>query len=339
MKLKINIQDLRFTLPACLVGCMLLLHLNLAAQDSTVVAETPAAPAKAKPVKNTFPGNWIIDNQTVMVPIKGTFEMSFQHRFGQVNGGYEHLWGLFSEANIRLGASYSPINKLNLGIGLANKNMLWDANAKYAIIAQTKGKSPVSITYYTNVAYDSRKNPEVNGVDIKYSSQRFSFFNQLIIARKISDRLSIQIAPSLSHQNAVDGYIVDSAGKANTDSKFLTNLNDSVTIFQKMMHNHFAIAFSGRFKLTEVTSFLFNYDQPLTKHAMYNPCPNVSFGFEFNTSSHSFQIFAGNYTRMNPQQNNLYNQNAPFNYTATDGTLVKGGQFVIGFNITRIWNY
>lgn len=340
MKLKINIQTHRFTLLVCLVSCMLLLQLNLTAQDSTVAAaQTQAAPAKAKPVKNTFQSVWIMDNQTVLVPVKGTFEMDIMHRFGKINTGYDKLWGLFAEANIRLGVSYSPLNKLSLGIGLTNKNMLWDASAKYSIITQTKDKYPVSVTYYTNLAYNSQKNANINGVDIKYASQRFSFFHQLIIARKVTDRLSIQVAPSLSHQNSVEGYIVDSAGIKSTSNNYLTQLNDSVTIFKKMNHNHFAISFSGRYKITNVTSIMVNYDQPLTTHALNNPSPNLSFGVEFNTSSHSFQLFVGNYSMMNQQQNNLYNTNAPFDYTAKDGTKVKGGQFLIGFNITRLWNY
>jgi hypothetical protein len=68
--------------------------------------------------------------------------------------------------------------------------------------------------------------------------------------------------------------------------------------------------------------------------------PNISFGFEFNTSNHSFQLFAGNFYYLNPQRNNLYNDSNPFGYTdKVTGEKVKGGQFRIGFNITRLWNY
>jgi hypothetical protein len=107
-----------------------------------------------------------------------------------------------------------------------------------------------------------------------------------------------------------------------------------------MKHEHFAIAFSARYKLTTVTSVMINYDQPLTKHNTNNPNPNVSFGLEFNTSNHSFQLFCTNYYLLSPQRNNLYNTNSPFAYTdKATGTKVKGGQFMIGFNITRLWNY
>jgi Membrane bound beta barrel domain (DUF5777) len=306
------------------IAC-LLPGISLLAQDSTATeAEMPAAPAKRKPVKNTFESVWIIDNQTVTVPVKGTLEMDIMHRFGTVDKGYEDFWGFFAPSNIRLGVNYAPINRLFIGIGITKDNKLWDANAKYAIITQTKGKYPVSVSYYANMGYDTRKDADKSL--FKYASQRFSFFHQLLIARKVTNKLSLQVAPSLSHQNAVNGYYTknDSTGK---------------TIFKEMRHEHFAIAFSARYKITNGTAVMINYDQPLTKHATKNPNPNLSFGVEFNTSSHSFQLFMGNYFLLSPQRNNLYNNNSPFEYTQTDGTKMKGGRFLIGFNITRLWNY
>ncbi|MFL5786763.1 MAG: DUF5777 family beta-barrel protein [Flavisolibacter sp.] len=277
------------------------------------ISPEKAKPVKVKPVKNTFESVWIIDNQTVMVPVKKTFEMDIMHRFGTVEKGYEDFWGFFAPSNIRLGVSYSPINKLYLGIGIAKSNMLWDASAKYSIISQTRGVYPLSITYYGNIAYDTRK--DADGSIFKYNTDRFLFFHQLIIARKISSKLSLQIAPSVSHQNSVYGYYkqVDSANK---------------TVAGVMDHDHIAIAFAGRYKLTNVTSILVNIDQPITKHVTNNPNPNISFGFEFSTGSHAFQLFLGNYSLLSPQRNNLYNHN---NY--------RDSKFLIGFNITRLWNY
>ena len=324
MKLKIKIPNRLNALCACFVCCLVLFQADLIAQDSTVVTKEATAPAKPKPVKNTFQSVWIIDNQTVMVPVKGTLEMDIMHRFGTVKKGYDDFWGFFAPSNIRLGVSYSPMNKLNVGIGITKKNMIWDASAKYAIITQTPGKYPVSVSYYSNVAYDTRKDKDKS--IFKYRSQRLSYFNQLIIARKLTSKLSVQVAPGISHQNSVNGYLTknDSTGK---------------TIFKEMEFNHFAIAFSARYKVTNVTSVMINYDQPLTKHATNNPNPNLAFGIEMNTSSHSFQVFVGNYFNLVPQQNNLYNKNSPFGYTDNNGTKVKGGNFLIGFNITRLWNY
>lgn len=324
MKPLIYLPTRLFVLTGFLVACLLINQASLYAQDSTAVADTSVKRAKVKPVKNTFESVWIIDNQTVMVPVKGTFEMDIMHRFGTVNKGYDDFWGFFAPSNIRLGVNYAPITNLYIGFGVAKDHMLWDGNAKYAIIKQTKGKYPVSITYYGNLAYDTRKD-EDNSI-FKFNAERISSFNQIIIARKVTEKFSIQVGPSMSHQNSVNGF-------------YTKNDSTGTEIFREMKFDHFAMAISGRYKLTTVTSVIVNYDQPLTKHNTKNPDPNLSFGLEFNTSNHSFQLFMGNYSTLNQQRNNLYNNNSPFNYTTADGTKVKGGKFLIGFNITRLWNY
>lgn len=351
MKLLINISTYRITLATCL-ACLFLFQSKLTAQDSTVVtAEETAEPVKPKPVKNTFQSVWIIDNQTVLVPIKKTFEMDIQHRFGTVENGYEDFWGFFAPSNIRIGFSYVPINRLNVGIGFTKTTAaispgqspsnvsgpLWDASLKYSIITQTKGVYPVSVTYYGNLAVNTKKDPnhniyrDTNSIGKKttllgLSTDRLTYFHQLIIARKVTDKLSVQVAPSVSHHNVVNGYFV--------------KLNDStLKVKPDMKFDHFAIAFSARYKLTDVTSVMINYDQPITKHASNNPNPSLSFGLEFNTSSHSFQVFATNYFYLVPQVNNLYNSNSPFRYTDAANNKIEGGKFLIGFNITRLWNY
>jgi hypothetical protein len=322
-----KLQPIPFVL--CRAACVVLMSaasiagLAQVTEDSVAAPAEDQRPAKARPVKNTFQSVWIIDNQTVMVPVKKTFEMDIMHRFGTVKNGYKDFWGFFAPSNIRLGVSYSPIQNLNIGLGVTKSNMLWDGSAKYSIIQQTKGRYPVGITYYGNVAYDTREDED--GSIFRYKSDRVSFFNQLIIARKINDKLSVQIAPSISHQNSVYGYYnqVDSATKV---------------VAREMEHNHWAVAISARYRLTKVTSVIVSVDQPLTsaegfkwlfgKHQTNNPRPNLSFGFEFGTGSHAFQLFAGNYYFLSPQRNNLYNKN---NW--------KDGQFLIGFNVTRLWNY
>jgi hypothetical protein len=246
---------------------LLLLCFNLRAQEESQGMEPENS--KAKLVKNTFESNWILDNQSVMVPIKGTFEMDIQHRFGVFNNGYEDFYGVFAPSNIRLGFSYTFIDKLQLGFGLTKERLQWDFNAKYALIRQaTSGGWPFSLTYFGNIVVDTRaKENFVTGTD------RLSYFHQLILARKITDRISIQVAPSLSHFNNVEGY-KDAEGN----------------IQKKLENDHFAIAFGGRFKVTESMSILVNYDQPLTTHPLNNPHPNINFGVEFVTSAHAFEV-------------------------------------------------
>lgn len=289
-------------------SCVALMLLLCISTGSVLAQDTAAAPVvkKVKPVKGTFGSVWLIDNQTVMVPIKGTLEFDIHHRFGVVNNGSKDLWGFFAPSNIRLGLNYAPINKLYVGAGITKERMQIDLNAKYALLQQTPGKMPLSVTYFGNLVIDAR-----NESNFREGVHRLSYFNQLLIARKITKNFSAQVAPSFSWFNNVEAY-VDSKGE----------------IQKKMKNGHLAISFLGRYKITDKTAFIAGYDQPLTKHTTNNPHPNICFGFETTTSSHAFQVFVGNYYGIVPQSNNMYNQN---DYTE--------GQFVIGFNMTRLWNF
>jgi hypothetical protein len=288
--------------------CMLaLFSMQVMAQDAKKDSTKPAKVVKNKAVKYTFESNFLLDNQTVMIPIKGTFEFDIQHRFGTIENGYTDLLGLAAPSNVRIAFDYVVRKDLQFGFGVTTNGLKWDINGKYAITKQkVKGGCPVSITLYSNIGIDTRTKD-----NFVSSGDRLSYFNQLLIARKITDKFSVQVAPSVSHFNNIEGY-VDADGK----------------IQPKMKNDHFAIAFMGRYKLTQKTNLIINYDQPLTQHPMNNPHPNISFGMEMVTSSHDFQVFFGNYHGILQQYNNVFNQN---DFTKT--------QFNLGFNITRLWNF
>lgn len=308
----------------CLVLVFAAFNLAANAQDST--ASEP--PPKPKPVKYTFLSQWIIDNQTVLVPVKGTMEIDFQHRFGPVTKGYQDFWGLFSpNFNARFGGSYVVIPNLALGIGIAKDGLLWDGNAKYSLFTQTPGVYPVSLTFFGDIAVNTSKDAVLyDGTAIAHNSDRYTFYFSAIAARKVTDNLSVQLTLGYAHQNAVSGYY--------------TPVDTTTKLYKSMNHDQLSFALCARYKLTQVTSILFDYDQPISNHPDNNPNPNLALGFEFNTSGHSFQIFVTNYTLLNPQNNNLWNKNAPFGYTDhATGNHVSGGQWCIGFNLTRLWNY
>ncbi|MDH3245946.1 MAG: DUF5777 family beta-barrel protein [Saprospiraceae bacterium] len=279
-------------------------------------AQDEAPERDKRPVRSTFSSVWLIDNQTVEVPIKGTFEFDIQHRFSTVADGYDNLWGLYSTSNIRLGLTFSPVDRLNIGFGLTKSFHSWDFHAKYALLKQTRsGSTPLSISYLVNMAIDTRN------IDLTFYEEginRFSYFHQIMFARRFSTKFSFQVAPSISHFNVVETYreIDGSTGEV-------------VSVEETKKNNHMGLAFSGRLKITDQTSVLANYDLPLTDHPLDDPKGNFSFGLEFTTSAHAFQIFLGNYDDILPQRNNFFNRNDP--------SLVSN--YLIGFNITRMWNF
>jgi hypothetical protein len=255
-------------------------------------------------IGNTFESVWLIDNQTTHVPLKKTVEFDILHRFGTVQNGYSDLLGLYAPSNIRIGFGYVPIDKLMVGIGFTKEKLLWDFNYKYAIL-KDKGENaaPINLTYFGNIAADTRaKENFINTTD------RLSYFNQLMVSKKLTRDFSAQASVNHSHMNVVEAYINEA--------------NEQVAM---MKNDHLSFSLLGRYKISDATSFIANYDQPITKHHGNNPNPNISVGVEIATPLHAFQFFLGNYQSIVPQYSNFFNSN---NYT--------DGAFLIGFNITRL---
>jgi hypothetical protein len=259
------------------------------------------------PVRNTFQSTWIIDNPTVDVSFKKTLSWDIQHRFGTWNNGYEDYYGLAAPSNIRLGFSYVPIDNLQIGFGITKERKLWDFNAKYVLIKQKRSNgSPISLAYFGSAGLDSRDLD-----DFLETTDRFSYFNQLIIARKFSDRIALQVSPSFSYFNFPEKIF-------SIEGELLGFMNNY----------QLAISAMGRVKISDVIGIIFSLDIPLTEHELNDPESNLGLGLEFVTSSHSFQLFVGNYQKLIPQYNHLLNQNK-----------FGDGEILIGFNIVRFWNY
>lgn len=264
--------------------------------DSTAVPEEKHK--NNKPVKDMFESGYLIDNQTALIPTEHTLEFIIQHRFGLLNSKDFDLGGLYAPSNIRIGLNFSITKDLLVGIGTTKNNKLQDITYKYALLKQTRsGSIPVSVTYYGNTVIDVRKDVFPATLD------RLSFHNELIIARKFSNKVSVQLAPSFSHFNMVDS----------------TNKHDNI-----------GIAFCGRVKVSEAIAINFEYDQNFTaqnKNAVKLQ-PTIGIGIEAATSAHVFQVFISSGQAIINQHNILYNTN---DFTKN--------QFCIGFNMTRLWNY
>jgi len=253
--------------------------------------------------RTAFESATLIDNATNVLFSKNTLEVQMQHRFGLINKP-NTLGGLYAPgANIRIALSYAIHERVTLGFGTTKNDLLQDLNWKVALLRQTRSNSmPISVSYYGNFTADAREANVLYNINNRYSKQdRYSYFNQLIIAKRFSPNFSLQVAPSVSHYNVVA----------------TTMRNDMV-----------AVAFGGRYKISPQTSVIVDYTQPITKFLDENPHPGISVGVEFGTSAHTFQLFATNYNGLVSQKNIMFNTNDFFD-----------GDFLIGFNITRNYNF
>jgi hypothetical protein len=263
--------------------------------DSTaVVTEDTIAPPVKEYERAAFQSTGLIDNQTDRVFSKGTIEMTMNHRFGLVNGSNDMI-GIWAPANIRIALSYAVTDRITVGFGTTKDSRLLDFNLKGAIFKQTRnGSMPVNVSYYGNFTTDARKKENFYN-----TSDRWSFFNQIIISRYFSKAVSFQIAPSYSHYNRVA---------------------------RTMKNDMAAIAIGGKVTIFPDIALLVESSVPLMTYELDTPEPGFGVGLEYGTVGHAFQLFISNSKGIINQQNYMYNQNEFFN-----------GEFMIGFNITRSW--
>ena len=73
-----------------------------------------------KPERDAFESSTLVDNQTNVVFQKNTLEVMMQHRFDYLDQE-NSLLGIYGSANIRIGASYSILDWLNVGYGITKR--------------------------------------------------------------------------------------------------------------------------------------------------------------------------------------------------------------------------
>ena len=264
-------------------------------KDSTIVASS-------KPVRFTFGTSVLIDNQTVETPYKGGLELEIYHRFSQISS-YHDLFGLYGSANTRIGLNYGVSDRIMIGLGTTKDYQLQDLEWKYRILQQTEdNRMPVSLSYYGNMVLDLRTKDAFGPSASFRTIHRLSYFTELIVARKINNIFSVQLAPSVIYFNAVPRY---------SDTMGYKNLN-------------FGVSAGARANLFGNHSLIFEYDQLLTRQEMSTqPKPNLALGWEIGTATHTFQVFVANYSQIINQRNLVFNTND-----------FARGEYLFGFNIT-----
>lgn len=292
---QINIGYKLFLLVIIYLGTI---SLSMAQEDQEKKPDKPARPA--------FESSWWFDGQTGRVYNKKTLEFVIQHRFGLINSGSGDLFGIYGPSNIRLGMSYVPFEKLSVGFGYTKNKKIFDLNAKYAIIRQTRSNSiPISLTYYVNMGIEAQDEDNyLNGTD------RLNYFHELILMRRFSPKFSMQVAGLYAHYNAVKWEQGD-------DGEWTSMENDT-----------WGISVGARLKVSSQLILMAGYDQPLTNRGINQPKPSINIGLEIATSSHAFQIIFTNNNRIQPQEDLMFNQND-----------FSNSEWLIGFNITRLWSF
>lgn len=215
----------------------------------------------------TFKAPRVVYGQSVEQPAKGNMMFLIQHNFGSVNSGFYDLFGL-DRATMRMALEYGLNNRIMLAAGRSTWQKTYDAGFKVKLLRQSSGQvnMPVTLSYATGMALNSSRwaNPERKN----FFSSRLSYYHQLLIARKFSPGVSLQLSPTVIHKN-----LVPTRDDRNTS---------------------FAMGAGGRFKLTQRASFNAEYFFYPSSQTTMERHDALSIGFDIETGGHVFQLHFSN---------------------------------------------
>ena len=245
-------------------------------------------------VTATFKSTRIVNGHSIETIGKYNLDFRISHRFGYLNSGGYNLFGL-DNATMRIGLDYGVTNRLMVGIGRSTVDKEYDAFVKYKLLRQSTGKvkMPMSVTYLGGVMHYTQKGSE----EINFTN-RTSFVNQLMIARKFNDAFSMQLTPTWVHINMVD---------------LSTEKNDL-----------FSLGIGGRVKISKRVALTADYFHQIDK--LDGTTNSLSLGVDIETGGHVFQLHFTNSTGMTERSF----------ITNTTGDWGKGDVH-FGFNITRLF--
>lgn len=258
----------------------------LSTLDSTQVAD--------KSVTATFKALQIITLQSTKLAAKNEFYLVISHRFGSVKGGISEFFG-FDDATTKIGGIYGVTNWLSLSASHHTLLKINEASAKFRLIRQSEN-FPVDIVGYSTIDFNSGlKKDDYPKIEF---SDRLTYINQILISRKFSNKLSLELAPSFIHKNLYNPEIE----------------ND----------NQFTLGAGGRLKLTKRLSLNLEYGQNFNKPEFYNN--PLSVGLDIETGGHVFQLL---FTNSQSMTESGY-------LTSASGDWGKG-DFFFGFNLYRVF--
>ena len=269
------------------------------AQDEDLLKLLGKEKPKKEIVKNAFKSTRVINGHSMEFLRPGTMDLRILHRFGQLNMGYKNFFGL-DQASMRLGFDFGIRKNLMVGVGRSTYRKELDGFIKYAPFLQSTGKGafPVTIALVSGMTMDGM--PWADPERENFFTSRLAYYFQAIIGRKISEGISLQVAPTMVHKN-----LVQLAADSN---------------------NIFSVGVGGRLRLSRRISFTWDYFyvlNPLSDNAYQNP---LSVGFDIETGGHVFQLHFSNATGMNERAF----------ITETTGKWGKG-EVRFGFNLSRVF--
>ncbi|WP_338378309.1 DUF5777 family beta-barrel protein [uncultured Flavobacterium sp.] len=250
-----------------------------------------------KRVNSSFKSLKIINLESTKLASKGDLYFVVSHRFDYLKNGFDDFFGL-DNANTRLQFVYGLTPWLSIHASRSGFNKTYEAAGKYSLMHQEEGGFPFEIAGFNSIAINTAL--EKDFLPLLEFEDRLSYVNQLLISRKFSDKLSLELAPTYFHEN----YVVDD----NQDN------------------SQFALGFGGRYKLTTRWSINMDYAAHLNR-ASNSPFTNpLSIGVDLETGGHVFQMHFTNAQAMH-ESGFLGNTSGKW----------SDSEIAFGFNLVRVF--
>lgn len=251
--------------------------------------------ATKEKVTSAFKALKIVNLESTKLAAKGDLYFIVAHRFGSIKDGFEGFYGL-DNANTQIKFVYGLTDFLT--ISAARSELAYDFSTKYTLLNQIKDGFPVTIVGFSSLAINNTLKESLYP-QLKFDD-RFTYVQQLLVSRKFSEKLSLEVAPTIFHENFVDNPQQD--------------------------NTQYAFGIGGRYKFAKRWSLNIDYAAHLNRadNSMYkNP---LSIGFDLETGGHVFQM---HFTSSQGIHEAGY-------LAQTTGDWTKGDVF-FGFNLLRVF--
>lgn len=237
---------------------LLLLPIAMFAQED-LLKEIDTASAQKSVVESAFKGLKIVNIESTKLAAKGDLYFIVAHRFGSVKDGFEGAYGL-DNAVTQLKFLYGVTDWFT--ISGARSELAYDFSGKYLVQPQEKNGFPVAIVGFTSLAFNNTLK-ESNYPNMKFED-RLIYVAQILVSRKMSEKLSLELAPTFFHEN----FVMD----------------------DNQENSQYAIGMGGRYKFAKRWSVNVDYAAHLNRSST-SPFKNpLSVGVDLETGGHVFQM-------------------------------------------------
>ncbi|WP_154856616.1 DUF5777 family beta-barrel protein [Cyclobacterium xiamenense] len=230
---------------------------------------------------------------------KKVLHFAIMHTFGPVSGGLRNLYGLDNGANIQFSFEYAFDERFSVGASRSGRDKFYNLFGRYHLVKQTEsGSVPISVSLMGAAG--------VNTVDYGFLqeaaptfSERSSFAGQLMVARKFSEKLSLQLSPMFAYfTEPLPAYLIEGEQQL-----------------------YLGLGFSGKYKITGKSSLTLQWIPNLNSDLRNN----LGLGIDLEAGGHVFQLYFVTSQNLNEQ------------YLLAGGNGSPGEEFRLGFNVNRIF--